>query len=207
MSGIEQGLFVLRPNLGPTENPPTVNVTDPAEGATVSGTSVPVAATASDDNGVTQVEFFVDGGSIGVDTDGTDGWSASTRPARMGSLGTRRLWKTARSSSAQPPPTRSARPRVTATPSRSTTTPTRRCTSGISTRQSSAAEAANGSPRSRSPCTTMVMPRSRAPRCRACGAAVPRAPDPASPTAPVSASSSAPTSEGTRRRSRSTSRT
>jgi choice-of-anchor B domain-containing protein len=67
VSGIEQGLFVLRPNLGPVDNAPTVNVTDPAEGATVSGASVLVAATASDDNGVTQVEFFVDGYSIGVD--------------------------------------------------------------------------------------------------------------------------------------------
>ncbi len=67
VSGIEQGLFVLRPNLG-IDNPPAVNLTDPADGSTVSGTSVLVAATASDDNGVTQVEFFVDGNSIGVDT-------------------------------------------------------------------------------------------------------------------------------------------
>jgi choice-of-anchor B domain-containing protein len=68
VSGIEQGLFVLRPNLGPVDNPPSVNVTDPAEGAVVSGTSVLIAANAADDNGVNQVEFFVDGNSIGVDT-------------------------------------------------------------------------------------------------------------------------------------------
>ncbi len=68
VSGIEQGLFILRPNLGPTDNPPAVTLSDPAEGATVSGSSVLVAATASDDNGVTQVEFFVDGASIGIDT-------------------------------------------------------------------------------------------------------------------------------------------
>jgi choice-of-anchor B domain-containing protein len=68
VSGIEQGLFVLRPNLGPVDNAPTVTVTGPAEGATVMGASVPVAATANDDNGVTQVEFFMDGNSIGVDT-------------------------------------------------------------------------------------------------------------------------------------------
>lgn len=89
VSGIEQGVFVLRPNLGPTDSPPTVNVTDPAEAATVSGTSVPVAASASDDDGgVTQVEFFVDGISIGVDT---------TSP--YGSPGTRRPCPTARRSS------------------------------------------------------------------------------------------------------------
>jgi hypothetical protein len=58
------------------DDPPTVTITNPAEGATVSG-SVDVTADASDDRGVAQVEFFVDGGSIGVDTDGTDGWSAS----------------------------------------------------------------------------------------------------------------------------------
>jgi choice-of-anchor B domain-containing protein len=67
VSGIEQGLFVLRPKLGPTDNPPAVSLTVPAEGATVVGASVVVAATASDDIGVTQVEFFVDGNSIGAD--------------------------------------------------------------------------------------------------------------------------------------------
>lgn len=67
VSGIEQGLFVLRPNLGPVDNSASVTVTDPADGATVSGNSVLLAATASDDNGVTQVEFLVDGSSIGVD--------------------------------------------------------------------------------------------------------------------------------------------
>jgi subtilisin family serine protease len=61
---------------GGGDNPPGVSVTSPSDGATVSG-SVTVTASASDDNGVTQVEFFVDGGSIGVDTDGSNGWSAS----------------------------------------------------------------------------------------------------------------------------------
>ena len=61
---------------GTTDNPPSVSVTNPTDGATVSGT-VTVTADASDDNGVSQVEFFVDGGSIGVDSDGSDGWSAS----------------------------------------------------------------------------------------------------------------------------------
>ncbi len=81
VSGIEQGLFVLRPDLGPVDNPPTVTLDAPAEGATVSG-SVLVEATASDDNGVTQVEFFVDGNSIGVDTTSPYSvtWDSTTVP-------------------------------------------------------------------------------------------------------------------------------
>lgn len=60
----------------PVDQPPTVRITDPSDGATVSGT-VTVTADASDDNGVTQVEFFVDGASIGSDSSGSDGWSAT----------------------------------------------------------------------------------------------------------------------------------
>ena len=60
---------------GPTDNPPTVSITSPSNGTTVSG-SVDITADASDDNGVDQVEFFVDGSSIGTDIDGSDGWSA-----------------------------------------------------------------------------------------------------------------------------------
>jgi hypothetical protein len=57
-----------------TDGPPSVSITTPASGATVAGT-VTVGASASDDHGVTMVEFFVDGTSIGIDADGTDGWS------------------------------------------------------------------------------------------------------------------------------------
>lgn len=61
---------------GPADNPPAVSVTNPPDGATVSG-SITVTADANDtDGGVTQVEFFIDDLSIGVDTDGFDGWSA-----------------------------------------------------------------------------------------------------------------------------------
>jgi hypothetical protein len=56
--------------------PPSVSITNPADGDTVSG-AVTVMADASDDNGVSQVEFFVDDNSIGVDSDGSDGWSAT----------------------------------------------------------------------------------------------------------------------------------
>ncbi|MCH7635669.1 MAG: S8 family serine peptidase, partial [Proteobacteria bacterium] len=53
---------------------PTVTVTDPGADTTVSGTVV-VTATAGDDNGGLEVEFFVDAFSLGVDMDGSDGWS------------------------------------------------------------------------------------------------------------------------------------
>jgi hypothetical protein len=56
--------------------PPTVTITSPANGGTVSGT-VQVVADAGDDQGVAEVEFQVDGTSIGADTDPGGGWSAS----------------------------------------------------------------------------------------------------------------------------------
>lgn len=59
---------------GTVDNPPSVSITAPTAGATVAGT-VTMTANASDDHGVTQVAFFVDGQSLGSDTNGTDGWS------------------------------------------------------------------------------------------------------------------------------------
>jgi serine protease len=59
---------------GTTDDPPTVSITSPTAGDIVSGT-VSIVANASDDVGVFQVEFFVDGFSIGIDTIGSDGWS------------------------------------------------------------------------------------------------------------------------------------
>jgi len=61
------GSFKLANCGTPADTAPTVTITNPTDGTSVSG-SVNVTASASDDNGVTQVEFFVDGGSIGVDT-------------------------------------------------------------------------------------------------------------------------------------------
>ncbi|MEJ2703657.1 MAG: S8 family serine peptidase [Sedimentisphaerales bacterium] len=52
----------------PSDTPPSVTITSPADGATVSGSSVAITAEASDDDAVDQVEFFVDGASIGVFT-------------------------------------------------------------------------------------------------------------------------------------------
>jgi hypothetical protein len=76
------GSFRLR-DCGPVDHPPSAAITNPADGATLSGT-VNITADASDDNGVTQVEFFVDGSSIGVDNDGGNGWSASWNTTTYG---------------------------------------------------------------------------------------------------------------------------
>jgi hypothetical protein len=48
----------------------------PADGSTVAGSTL-VTATATDDVGVTQVEFTVDGVSLGVDDISSDGWTYS----------------------------------------------------------------------------------------------------------------------------------
>ena len=65
---------------GPVNDPPTVAITAPLDGGIVDGTdgTVEVTADASDDDGtVMQVEFFVNGTSIGVDLSDVGGWSAS----------------------------------------------------------------------------------------------------------------------------------
>ena len=61
---------------GSTDDPPSITLTNPTNGETVSDVVI-LAANAADDNGVTQVEFFVDGLSIGVDTNSSDGWTAA----------------------------------------------------------------------------------------------------------------------------------
>jgi serine protease len=60
----------------PGDTPPTVSISNPTNGSTVSGTLI-VSATASDDVGVAQVAFFANGSAIGTDTNGADGWSVS----------------------------------------------------------------------------------------------------------------------------------
>ena len=63
---------------GPSDTqPPTVSITSPANGATVSGT-VNVAASASDNVGVTKVEFLVDGAVMGEDTTAPYSYSWNT---------------------------------------------------------------------------------------------------------------------------------
>ncbi|MCK5438718.1 MAG: S8 family serine peptidase, partial [Gemmatimonadetes bacterium] len=73
----------------PPDGSPTVNITDPADGSTVYGI-VSVEASAVDDGGVSQVEFFVNGISIGVDTNALNGYSAQwdTSSHTDGSLAT-----------------------------------------------------------------------------------------------------------------------
>src|SRR5690606_27625884 len=70
----EASVSVAVANNAPVDNPPSVSITSPADGATVSGV-VTVSADAADDQGVVQVEFLVDGGSLGADADGSDGWA------------------------------------------------------------------------------------------------------------------------------------
>jgi hypothetical protein len=65
---------------------PTVTATGPAPGtAIIEGTTFTITATASDDVGVTRVEFFVDGVSVGVDTTAP---YAVTTPLSVGEDGT-----------------------------------------------------------------------------------------------------------------------
>ena len=61
---------------------PTISLTAPANGATVSGT-VPLAATASDNVGVSVVKFYADGSLLGSDTTSpyTGSWNAAAATA------------------------------------------------------------------------------------------------------------------------------
>ena len=72
--GLVNAYAALQWNAGPTDNPPTVSVTSPSDGTTISG-QVTINATASDDVGVAQIEFSIDGTGIAIDSDGSDGWS------------------------------------------------------------------------------------------------------------------------------------
>jgi predicted secreted protein len=69
--------------------PPTASMTAPANGATVSGTAVTVSATASDNIGVTGVQFQLDGVNLGAnDTTSpyTISWNTTTATAGSHSL-------------------------------------------------------------------------------------------------------------------------
>ncbi|GIU89159.1 MAG: hypothetical protein KatS3mg010_0258 [Acidimicrobiia bacterium] len=70
-------IFEVSAPAGPVDAPPTVSFASPGDGATVSGANVTVQASASDDVGVTQVQFFDGTASIGVDTVAGDGWSVT----------------------------------------------------------------------------------------------------------------------------------
>src|SRR5205823_1290564 len=62
---------------------PTTSITAPAAGATVSGTTT-VTASASDNAGVTQVEFYLDGALQSTDTTSPYSWSWNTTAAANG---------------------------------------------------------------------------------------------------------------------------
>ncbi|TWU33222.1 S8 family serine peptidase [Novipirellula artificiosorum] len=59
---------------GPIDHAPTVEITSPVEGTSIAG-NVEVTVTANDDVSVTQVEFVINGASLGTDTVESDGWS------------------------------------------------------------------------------------------------------------------------------------
>ncbi|MDD5687959.1 MAG: Ig-like domain-containing protein [Elusimicrobia bacterium] len=68
----------------PVDNPPTVSITSPANGATISG-SVNVTANATDDKAVTQVDFYVDNVLKSIDTSAPYAWSLDTTAYTNGS--------------------------------------------------------------------------------------------------------------------------
>src|SRR5262249_59631256 len=67
-NGDRYNLFVVEIKAlnAPDVTPPTVSMTAPANGATVSGSSVTVSATASDNVSVASVQFQLDGANLGA---------------------------------------------------------------------------------------------------------------------------------------------
>jgi hypothetical protein len=78
------GIVIGPPTDSADVTAPTVNVTAPVTGATVSGT-VDVAATASDASGVSKVEFYLDGALVGTDTAAPFVYTWDTTKATNGS--------------------------------------------------------------------------------------------------------------------------
>jgi thermitase len=73
------------PDPDPTDTTaPTTSITSPANGATVSGT-ISVAASASDNVGVTKVEFYLNGALAATDTSSPYSWSWNTTTVANGS--------------------------------------------------------------------------------------------------------------------------
>jgi subtilisin family serine protease len=65
-------------------NPPAVSISAPTAGATLSGSAI-ISADATDETGVTKVEFFLDGTLLGSDTSAPYSYSWSTQGAANGS--------------------------------------------------------------------------------------------------------------------------
>jgi thermitase len=68
----------------PDTTPPTASITSPSAGATVSGTTT-IDVAASDNVGVTKVQLYVDGTSIGIDTSSPFSFAWDTTQASNGS--------------------------------------------------------------------------------------------------------------------------
>ncbi len=77
---VANGIAWLAGSGGSDTQPPTVSITAPLNGATVTGT-VSVTATASDNVGVTKVEFYLDGVLQFTDTTSPYSWSWDTTTA------------------------------------------------------------------------------------------------------------------------------
>ena len=60
-------MIVFKPSVSPDTTPPTVSITAPASGTTISGT-ITVSATASDDVRVAGVQFMLDGANLGAES-------------------------------------------------------------------------------------------------------------------------------------------
>jgi pseudomonalisin len=74
----------LTTSAGGDTTPPTTSITAPTAGATVSGTTT-VSASASDNIGVSKVEFYLDGALQSTDTTSPYSWSWNTATAANGS--------------------------------------------------------------------------------------------------------------------------
>jgi hypothetical protein len=84
--GVTANIYITVDNGGPPPDTeaPTVSITDPANGATVSGT-IDITATASDNVGVTKVSCQIDGGSWVDDTTDPYAWTWDTTGESDGS--------------------------------------------------------------------------------------------------------------------------
>ncbi len=83
-SGSSASVAVTVSNTPPDTTPPTVAISSPAAGATVSGT-VTVSANASDNVGVVKVDFYVDNVLVGTDASAPYAYSWNTTGASNGS--------------------------------------------------------------------------------------------------------------------------
>ena len=83
-SGLPRSFTIDDSGGGGDVTPPTTSITAPLNGATVSGTTS-VTASASDNVGVTKVEFYLDGVLKSTDTTSPYAWSWNTTTATNGS--------------------------------------------------------------------------------------------------------------------------